>query len=98
MVEITNTPDGLLQLAFKWAPVAPSCSAIGYVISFDCGTFHNTSTSFSTELIFTDIMIGSQCSFMIQTRVCDSLIGNMSTVTLLLKGQITPIYHGVNAI
>ena len=91
MVDITNTPDGLLQLACRWTPVAPSYSAIGYVITFDCGTFSNTSMSFSraTELIFTDIMIGSQCSFMIQTRVCDSLIGNMSTVTLLLKGQIT---------
>ena len=91
MVDIINTPNGSLQLAFRWTPVAPNCSAIGYIITFDCGIFPNTTMSFSTEIIFTDVMIDSQCNFTVQTRVCDSLIGNMSTVTLILKGLITQV-------
>ena len=80
---ITDVTNGSLQLAFKWTPVAPNCSDIGYIITNDCG--YCPKTTFDTEVVCTDVMIGSQCSFTFQTRVCDSLIGNMSIVTLTLK-------------
>ena len=60
------------------------CTSILYIIEFDCGSCPNTTTN--TEVVCTDIVIGSQCTFTVQTQVCDSLTGNVTTIPLTLKG------------
>ena len=87
MANITDVRNGSLQLSLKWTPVAPNCSAVEYIITHTCGSCPNT-TSKDTEVVCTDVMIGSQCNFTVQTSVCDSqLLGNVSTISLLLKGS-----------
>ena len=91
MVNITNISltTGTLQLIFNWTPVAPWCSAIDYIITANnCSSCDSRNGTFvtATELVCTDVAVGSSCDLSIQTRACDSLVGNMSTVTLELTG------------
>ena len=82
----SDAPTGPLKLKFQWNSIAPDCTAIGYITSLECGSCPNTTTN--TEVVCTDIVIGDQCMFTVQTQVCDSIISNITTVPLTLKGTI----------
>ena len=82
-VNVSDVMTGPLKLTFKWSPVALDCTTIRYITEFDCGSCPNTTAN--TEVVCTDIVIGSQCTFTVQTQVCDSITGNTSNVHLNLK-------------
>ena len=82
---IVDTLTGPLHLTFKWTPVAFDCTSIAYIIAFDCGYCPNTTAN--TEVVCTDIVIGADCTFTLQTEVCGTLKGNITTIHLKLKGK-----------
>lgn len=80
-----------LKLTFTWSSVAIDCSSIAYITTFDCGYCPNTTASAKAVCYSTDIVIGSECTFTIQTEVCNSLTGNITTIHLKLQGKSLPI-------
>ena len=75
-----------LKLIFEWSPVSLNCPALHYIISFDCGICPPVATN--TTAVCTEIQLGiSNCTFTIQTNVCDSLIGDATPISLMLKGM-----------
>ena len=76
---------GLLKLKFQWSPVALDRTTLRYIIGFDCGSCPNTTDN--TEVVCTDVVIGSQCTFTVQTQVCDSIVGNYTTIPLVLTSK-----------
>lgn len=79
------------ELTFEWNPVSPNCLALHYVISFNCGICPSITTN--TTAVCTEIQLGmSNCTFTIQTNVCDSLIGDTTQIPLVLKGKHYMVY------
>ena len=87
-LNIADTLSGSLRLMFKWNPIFFDCISIGYIITFDCGYCPDTTTD--TEVVCTDIITGSSCTFTIQTEICNSLTGNVTMVPLNLRSKETP--------
>ena len=78
----------LRQVVFKWSSVSSTCHQIRYnIISNNCGqcpdiTTHTTATC--TGIPTND----QQCTFALQTIVCNNLIGNTSKeIQIVLRGK-----------
>jgi hypothetical protein len=57
-----------------------------YIISFNCGICPSTTTN--TMVVCTEIQLEVRnCTFSIQTSVCDSLIGDAIQIPLMLKSK-----------
>ena len=84
MVLATEVVTSLSMITFKWSTVTSDCTSIAYIITFDCGYCPNTTAN--TEVVCTDIVTGANCIFTIQTVVCGTLTGNITTIHLNLKG------------
>lgn len=70
------------HLSFNWTQVSLNCQSLQYIVASNCGECPSTTdnkvtcTGNYTQLINTD----SQCSFTVQTVVCnDSIVGDIST-------------------
>ena len=87
------------ELTFEWNPVSHNCLALHYIISFNCGVC--PSITMNTTAVCTEILnqLGvSNCTFTIQTSVCDSLIGDATHIPLILKSKhdyIIMVYSNV---
>ena len=69
------------ELTFEWSPVSLNCPALRYIISFNCGVCPFVTTS--TIAVCTEVQVGtSNCTFTIQTNVCDSLTGDVTDIPL----------------
>ena len=74
------------ELTFEWSPVSLNCPDLHYIITFNCGICPFITTN--TTTICSGIQIGTNnCTFTIQTNVCDSLTGDVTQVPLILKGK-----------
>ena len=74
------------ELTFEWNPVSLNCLALQYIIAFNCGIC--PSITMNTTAVCTEIQLGvSNCTFTIQTSVCDSLVGDATHIPLVLKSK-----------
>ena len=76
-----------LRLTFSWSPVSFNCPSLHYIISFNCGICPGITKN--TTIVCADIQVNAveDCNFAIQTSICDSIIGNSSSIPLILKGK-----------
>ena len=88
------------QLVFNWTAVDSDCSALHYSITTsNCGTCANTTERTVTSTVCSiDLSAVAdntmQCSFGIQTVVCNNISGNLSTqVDVTLTGLGILIIH-----
>ena len=79
-VEIGN---GLTNVSFTWSPVSVACQSLIYIISSNCGLCPNC--TINTRVVCSGVRLG-ECTFAVQTRVCDSLTGNFAVFSIVLGG------------
>lgn len=84
----------LRQVIFKWSAVSSTCLQIRYnIVSHNCGecpdiTTHTTATCTGIPTN------GQQCTFTLQTIVCNNLIGNTSKeIQIVLRGNTLIVSH-----
>ena len=76
------------QLVFQWNAVSPSCQFVQYHIRTNhcCGQCSD-STVHTTASCIGLIINGQHCMFALQTSICNSLVGNVSSnIVVSLKG------------
>ena len=61
-----------------------NCQSLHYFITSNCGLCPNTTTM--TTIKCRGISVGEQCELSVQSEVCDSVVGNASSVLVNLKG------------
>ena len=78
------------HLSFNWTQVSLNCPSLQYIVASNCGNCPSTTnnkvtcTGNYTQLINTDC----QCSFTVQTVVCnDSIVGDISTAINVTKSE-----------
>ena len=77
-----------LKLTFEWSPVSLNCPALHYIITFNCGICPPVTTNTTTVCNEIQIGVSNNCTFTIQTCVCDSLVGDVAQIHLTLKGKL----------
>ena len=72
------------HLSFIWSQVPLNCPSIQYkiIVTENCGECPNTTTSNKVTCTrnYTQLTNNHQCSFAVQTVVCDDIIGDFSSV------------------
>ena len=76
-----------IELAFDWSQMSFNCPSLQYIVTFNCGLC--PTITFNTTIICTGVQISADsCIFTIQTNVCNSITGNVTSILLTLKGYI----------
>ena len=80
------------QLVFSWSPVTAQCPHIQYVITTrNCGICPNITND--TSVTCSDFIVNSHenctCLFAVQTKVCDSILGEKNNYNISLMRNIS---------
>ena len=81
------------HFSFNWSQVPLNCPSIQYkiIVTENCGECPNMTTMASNKVTctrnYTQLTNNHQCSFAVQTVVCDDIIGDVSSaVNLMITG------------
>ena len=77
--------DGNIILIFAWSAVILNCPSLRYTITSDCGLCPNATKA--TTATCRELSVGDRCVFGIRSAVCSTIVGNINTISVDLKGK-----------